>query len=115
MAVTNPLLHDAATALFRAGVVQFGEFRLKSGLLSPIYVDARRLQSSPFELETVARAMAELVEPVQFDHYAGIPFGGLPLATAMSLLGRTRIGTVTPRPEKGLSDQGCSRGLGRGA
>ncbi len=74
-----------ADALLRAGCVQFGSFELKSGLLSPIYFDLRRLVTYPALLERVARAYIPLLERVKFDRLAALPYAALPIVTAISL------------------------------
>jgi uridine monophosphate synthetase len=89
-----PLL---ATALLSSGCVKFGQFTLKSGLQSPIYLDLRRLVSFPEALRTVARAYAAVLRDLTFDRLAGIPYAALPIATAIGLeMGRP---VIYPRRE----------------
>jgi len=73
------------TYLFDAGCIQFGQFTLKSGLTSPIYVDLRLLVSHPPLLQEVARAMAEMTQGFAFDRIAAIPYAGLPIGVALAL------------------------------
>jgi uridine monophosphate synthetase len=68
------------------GAVQFGNFTMASGLQSPIYVDLRRMIARPSLLKHVARAYAELLEPLTYDHLAAVPYGALAIGTAVSLL-----------------------------
>jgi uridine monophosphate synthetase len=80
-AIRNSLAQD----LIISGCVRFGQFTLKSGLSSPIYIDLRRLVSYPAILKRVAKAYAELLRGLSFDRLAGIPYAGLPIATAVGL------------------------------
>jgi uridine monophosphate synthetase len=78
-------LSPLANALLTAGCIKFGAFTLKSGLQSPIYLDLRRLITHPQILKRVAKAYAEKLSALQFDRLAGIPYAGLPIATAIAL------------------------------
>ncbi len=71
--------------LFDIGAIKFGEFKLKSGIMSPIYVDLRVTVSYPEVLKMVAEAMWEKVKNLNFDLICGVPYTALPIATAISL------------------------------
>ena len=74
-----------ATHLFDAGCIQFGSFTLKSGLISPIYVDLRLLVSHPRVLREVAHVLAGTARELAFDRIAAIPYAGLPIGVALAM------------------------------
>ena len=72
--------------LITIGAVKFGEFVLKSGIVSPIYLDLRLVISYPLLLQRIAKALLDISKELSFARIAGIPYTALPIATAFSLL-----------------------------
>jgi uridine monophosphate synthetase len=81
------VIRELAELLLEAGCVRFGDFVLKSGKRSPIYIDLRVLVSSPRALARVAGMYTGLLRKLSFQRIAGIPYAGLPIATAVGLVG----------------------------
>jgi orotate phosphoribosyltransferase len=74
--------------LFKIGAIKTGSFKLKSGLISPIYIDLRVIISYPNVLSQIAQLMWEKVhgeEKSQFSLICGVPYTALPIATCMAL------------------------------
>jgi uridine monophosphate synthetase len=101
-------------SLQEIGCVKFGQFKLKSGLMSPIYIDLRLLVTHPQVLKQAAQAMAAKIDDGQwssddpskiqnpktkigFDRLAAIPYAGLPIGVAVSL--ETNKPLIYPRKE----------------
>jgi uridine monophosphate synthetase len=86
-----------ADSLLEAGCIKFGQFTLKSGLVSPIYIDLRLLASFPDVLKQVTAAYIKILNGLKFDRLAGLPYAALPIATAISLQANWPM--VYPRKE----------------
>lgn len=74
-----------ASKLYELGAVKFGGFTLKSGVVSPVYIDLRLTISTPQLLVTIAELMHEKIKDKKYDLVCGVPYTALPIATAMSI------------------------------
>ena len=101
------------SSLHDIGCVKFGEFKLKSGLLSPIYIDLRLLVTHPAVLKQVAQVMADTISHLSlpgshfgnFDRLVAIPYAGLPIGVAVSL----ETGKPLIYPRKEAKDYGTAK------
>jgi uridine monophosphate synthetase len=94
---SNDLLSTLADGLLSAGCIKFGNFTLKSGLQSPIYIDLRQIISHPKLLADVAQAYLPIISNLLFSRIAGLPYAAIPIATAISLAGNYPM--IYPRKE----------------
>ena len=90
-------LSALADGLLAAGCIKFGEFTLKSGLKSPIYIDLRQIITYPALLKQIADAYLPLLTTLHFSRIAGLPYAAIPIATAISLAGNYPM--IYPRNE----------------
>jgi len=90
-------LSALADGLLSAGCIKFGDFTLKSGLKSPIYIDLRQIITYPKLLGQVAAAYLPVLRPLSFVRLAGLPYAAIPIATAISLAGNYPM--IYPRKE----------------
>ncbi len=97
MSDINSSFASIADRLLQAGCVKFGSFTLKSGLVSPIYIDLRKIISYPKLLEQIGAAYLPLLKGLRFDRIAGLPYAAIPIATAISLQGNYPM--IYPRKE----------------
>lgn len=83
--------------LFDIGCILFGEFVQASGATFPYYIDLRKIISNPQIFHQILTAYAEILQNLQFDRIAGIPYGSLPTATGLAL--RLNRPMIFPRKE----------------
>ncbi len=101
--ISTPTLSLVASELAKHHLIKFGEFKLKSGLISPFYIDLREVQSHPSTLHAVTKAYCELLVNTDTDVFlAGVPEAGVPLATAVGY--ELRMPLLQPR--KVVKDHG---------
>jgi len=77
-----------ANALYLSGCLKFGSFKIKSGAISPYYIDLSRLLASPKQLCLVAEAAAEQVKQImpydRIDKLASIELKGALIAPSIA-------------------------------
>ncbi len=103
-----------AETLWKLGAVQFGSFTLgRTTVDSPVYINLRLLISHPTALWRAAHIVWDELQALQsmlhpqvqpFDLVAGVPFGGLHIASAFSLTAKVPMVYLHPRPDDLGSD-----------
>lgn len=86
-----------ALRLHDIGAVKFGDFTLKSGAWSPVYLDLRLLVSDPPLLVAAAHAYAGVLAALTYDRIAAIPYAAMPIGTAIAI--ETGEPMIYPRKE----------------
>jgi len=89
MSLPNAMRSTVATALLEINAVVFTPHEpvtFKSGILSPVYVDNRRLPFWPVQWHTVIEAFQHLIthSALEFDVIAGIETAGIPHSAALA-------------------------------
>lgn len=79
-------LSEVVCKLHEISGIKFGEFKLKGGVLSPVYFDLRVIISKPKLLDTVSKLLWHCnLKSNEADILCGVPYTALPLATLMSV------------------------------
>ncbi len=72
--------------LFKIKAIKFGSFKLKSGMMSPVYIDLRVLISYPKVLKLIGEVYGEILKKLNFDRLVAVPYTAIPIATVISLI-----------------------------
>lgn len=83
--------------LFDIGCITFEETVQASGQVFPYYIDLRKIISNPQVFDAVIGTYAEILQNLEFDRIAGIPYGSLPTASGLAL--RLNFPLIFPRKE----------------
>lgn len=101
---------DLAKMLFNSGCIKFGTFTLKSGVVSPVYIDLRAVTAFPMLLKSIAHEYVHLLKQLEFNQLAALPYAGLPIGTAISL--NMDVPMLYPRKEtKTYGTRACIEGV----
>lgn len=97
-----------AGAIWDARLLKFQETRLKSGVMSPFYLDLRKAQSHPVEFATIIDAYAEMLS----DTDPGVFIAGIPeAATSLASATGYKLGRKLLQPRKVIKDHGTGSSI----
>lgn len=71
--------------LYDVGAIKFGEYKLKNGLSSPIYLELKLIMSYPKLLRQMSSLLWNLVQSTSFELVSGLAPATVPLATCLSI------------------------------
>ncbi|XP_054156760.1 uridine 5'-monophosphate synthase-like [Oppia nitens] len=82
------ILRQLIRDCFHLKAIKFGDFVLKTGRRSPIYLDIRPMVNQPEPLITLTNLMYDklMAEKLEFDLICGVPYSALSIAAGMCVL-----------------------------
>jgi uridine monophosphate synthetase len=91
-----------ANALYQSGCLKFGSFKIKSGAISPYYIDMARVLSSPKQLDIITEVAAEKIKEIQktdpIDKLASIELKGALIVPSIGI--KTDLPCIIVRKEE---------------
>ena len=72
--------------MFKINAIKFGNFKMKSGLMTPVYIDLRVLVSSPQVLKEIAKEYQVILNKLSFKRMVGLPYTALPIVANIAAL-----------------------------
>lgn len=70
--------------LFNKECIKTGQFTLKNGETSPVYIDLKNIISYPFIVNKISNLIWEKIKDIEFDNICGVPYGGIPISSIIS-------------------------------
>lgn len=115
----SSITDKVAAALYLSGCVKFGVFKIKSGAISPYYIDLARLLSSPEQLCAIAEVVAEQVRQImlsdRIDKLASIELKGALIVPSIAC--KVNLPCVVVRKEEkayGVTGRIAGADIGKG-
>lgn len=106
--VSEATRKNIARLFFECGLLKFGEFTLKSGIVSPFYIDLRQAQSFPEAFHAITDAYSEMIADVDKSILlAGVPEAATPLAAAVGYKLKRKL----IQPRKVVKDHGTKSSI----
>jgi uridine monophosphate synthetase len=106
--VSPKTIEKVAAAMFNSGLLKFGEFTLKSGLISPFYIDLRQAQSFPDTFAAIIDAYSEMLTGTDESIFlAGVPEAATPIAAAIGY----KLHRALLQPRKVVKDHGTKSSI----
>lgn len=71
------MIDELILDLYNKGCIKFGQFKLKSGEMSPIYIDLKEVISYNFILQKIIDLLYEKIKYIDTDLICGVPYGAI--------------------------------------
>lgn len=70
--------------LFNKNCIKFGDFKLKDGSKSNIYIDLKNIISYPYILNIILDELYNKIKTLEYNRLIGVPYGGLVISSGMA-------------------------------
>ena len=72
--------------LYKNKCIEFGNFTLKNGDVSPIYINLKNIISFPYIFKIILSEISDKIKHENYDRLFGVPYGGIPVASCLSYM-----------------------------
>eukprot|EP00457_Paulinella_chromatophora_P010841 gb/GEZN01010958.1/.p1 GENE.gb/GEZN01010958.1/~~gb/GEZN01010958.1/.p1 ORF type:complete len:309 (+),score=45.21 gb/GEZN01010958.1/:54-929(+) len=83
--IDDPKLEELVLELDNAGAFMFGSFKLKVGIMAPMYVDLRVFFSNPPILRRIVDQLWVKIKDLKFQRVCGVPYAALPMVSILAV------------------------------
>ncbi len=91
---------DIIREFYELDIIQFGEFQLKSGMISPFYIDMRKIVSHTPVFKAICIKIWDQIKEDPFDFVCGVPYAGLVFASAAGAMFNLPLVMARKEPKK---------------
>lgn len=78
------MIDELIVDMFDNGMIQFGDFTLKSGIRSNIYIDARNAISYPHIFKLICDLLSLKIINLKHDSICGVPYSAITIASVIA-------------------------------
>ena len=77
-------MNDLILDLYNCNCIKYGDFTLKNGEKSSIYIDLKNIISYPYLINSICHFLYKKINYIELDRICGVPYGALSISSIIS-------------------------------